>query len=38
MTETPAIANRFNEEEARKFSGDLAQLLYVSRLLGRMKR
>lgn len=35
MSETPGVINRYNEEEARKFSGDLAQLLYVSRLLGQ---
>lgn len=35
MSETPGIINRYNEDEARKFSGDLAQLLYVSRLLGQ---
>lgn len=35
MSETPAIANRYNQDEASNFSGDLGQLIYVSRLLGQ---
>ncbi len=35
MSETPAVSNRYETEDAAKYPGDLGQLIYVSRLLGQ---
>lgn len=35
MAQAPEIINRYNADEAKKFPGELEQLVYVSRLLGQ---